>query len=59
MRHTMTNIRVALKGLSWKTTHIRREGNKAVDFLANLGKESVETRRFTGSSAPAKVRALV
>ena len=38
LRHDMVKIRVALREVSWRISHIRREGNKAADFLQLSGK---------------------
>ena len=58
LRHEMVKVRVALREVSWEITHIRREGNKAADHLAALGKESVSLMKFRADSVPGQVRAL-
>ncbi|XP_047943058.1 uncharacterized protein LOC125189874 [Salvia hispanica] len=49
---------VAALLLEWKVSHIYREGNKAADFLAGIGMQSGEQVFYSGSSVPARVKAL-
>ena len=57
-RNTMARIIIELRGLQWKISYIRREGNKVADFLAKMGKDSLELERFEGGAIPSRVRAL-
>ena len=57
-RHTLARIRIALRDTTWRISHIRREGNKAADHLASLGKYGSILTTFTAGSASATVKAL-
>ena len=57
-RHLLAEIRLALRDTSWRVSFIPREGNKAADHLASLGKDGDRISTFTAESAPARVRAL-
>ena len=57
-RHTMLKIYMELKGIHWRISYIRREGNKVADFLASKGKECRNLVRFEGNTIPAQVRAI-
>ena len=54
----MLRIKKNLCGVEWKVSHIYREGNKAADFLAGIGMQSGEQVFYSGSSVPARVKAL-
>ena len=58
LRHEIVMIRIALKDISWKISHIRREGNKAADHLADLGKVCTSLTRFQADAVPGRVKAL-
>ncbi|XP_047979233.1 uncharacterized protein LOC125221150 [Salvia hispanica] len=57
-RHTMAKIILELRGTQWRISYIRREGNKVVDCLALLGRDSQALERFEGNNIPARARAL-
>lgn len=54
----MEKVRKELEGITWKVSHIFREGNKVADYLAEIGLQSVSMTTFSRDSAPARVKAL-
>ena len=58
VRHTMARIRLELREVQWKISHIRRDGNKVPDFLASLGKISKSLVRFEENEILPRAKAL-
>ena len=54
----LARIRKELEGVTWKVSHIFREGNKAADFLAGIGIQTGVTNLYTKESCLARVKAL-
>lgn len=57
-RHVLTEIGNRFKGRQFRITHIPREGNRIVDYLAKQGGRQEQRFEFEQESAPAFVRAL-
>ena len=54
----LAKVRRELEGVTWKVSHIFREGNKVADFLAGIGLQIGITNFYTKGSCPARVKAL-
>lgn len=57
-RHVMVTIRNTLRHFNYKVTHINREGNRAADYLVNLGCTSAQLIAFDHLEAPPLVKAF-
>ncbi|XP_047969645.1 uncharacterized protein LOC125213252 isoform X2 [Salvia hispanica] len=57
LRHVLPEIRNQLRGCTFKISHIPREGNAIVDFLAKQGKRQEGQTSFDQGSAPPFVKA--
>ncbi|XP_041990271.1 uncharacterized protein LOC121741533 isoform X2 [Salvia splendens] len=59
LRHTIVQIRLLLRQIQYKITHIPREGNRAADFLASRGTQTSDLTVYDHISAPPILKALV
>ena len=56
--HSLARIRGELRGVSWRMTHIFREGNKVAELLAKNGSKATTSVVFSRDSTPSLVKAL-
>ncbi|KAL2227910.1 UNVERIFIED_CONTAM: putative ribonuclease H protein [Sesamum indicum] len=59
LKHMLTHIRLMLKKVEYKITHIYREGNKAADYLANLACSTNSSKLLRGEEIQGQLVGII
>ncbi|KAK4382455.1 putative ribonuclease H protein [Sesamum angolense] len=59
LQNMLKEIRITLKSMEYRISHIYREGNKAADYLANLACSTQSSRVFRGDELEGQISGII
>ncbi|KAL0352574.1 UNVERIFIED_CONTAM: putative ribonuclease H protein [Sesamum calycinum] len=59
LQNMLKEIRITLKSMEYRISHIYREGNKATDYLANLACSTQSSRVFRGDELEGQISGII